>query len=61
MESKRTLVLADAGVFKGVVYQCIRCHTVYLLEGPDDYKALASEKHCCQAPYIVPLSIEVFE
>ena len=60
-ESKRTLVLADPDVFKGVVYQCVKCHTVYLLEEPEDCRKIASERHCCEAPFIVVLPVEVFE
>jgi hypothetical protein len=58
-----TQVYVDKGVLPNhaKVYQCTKCHTVFVLEGAEDCREIASWNYCCTTPYVVPLVVKELE
>jgi hypothetical protein len=58
-----TQVYVDPGLFPKdtKVYQCVKCHAVFILSEAEDCREIASWKVCCGIPFVVPLVVQELE
>jgi hypothetical protein len=63
MPNGKTEVFCDPGVLPegAKVYQCVKCHAVFVMSEAEDCREIASWKVCCGIPFIVPLVVQELE